>query len=113
MANESAGYLFIPKGTKAVETSGLMCGYGYATVEIRIVDANGAKADYPYGHTGLLIQTAGNGYWRAALPNCIITLDETKDWYAYLYAGGYNGKNFEINNGYGNSGAWYGVKKIR
>lgn len=111
----SKGCLIIPKGSaKTIETSGMLCGSGYGTFSIQIVDVNGTGlSGYSAQTNGLLIQQAGNGYWKASLPSTIVTLDDTKDWYIYLFGAGYNGQTCTLNNGFGYSACWFSAKKIR
>jgi hypothetical protein len=109
-ADTTNGRLVIPVGTKTIETSGMICGCGYATVRLKIVDTNGSQLSN-YQQTGVLVQTYGNGYWKHALPNLIIELDETKSYYIYLVVSGYN-QAFTINAGFGSS-SFIQAKKIR
>lgn len=104
--------LEIPVGTKTIEVSGLLCGYGYCAATILINDSDGNRADYYYQSLGILTQFAGNGYWKCPFPSKIIRLDGTKKYYISLEVGGYNGQNFELNNGYGEYASWIQAKKI-
>lgn len=114
-ADASKGCLVIPKGSaKVIETSGMLCGSGYGTFSVQIVDADGTGlSGYTAQTNGLLTQQAGNGYWKASLPSTIVTLDDTKDWYIYLFGAGYNGQTCTLNNGFGYSACWFSAKKIR
>lgn len=105
--------LEIPVGTEAIEITGLLCGYGYCVATILIKDSDGNRADYYYQSLGILTQFAGNGYWKSPLPSKIIKLDNTKKYYITLEVGGYNGQDFELNNGYGEYASWIQAKKIR
>lgn len=105
--------LEIPVGTEAIEVSGLLCGYGYCAATILIKDSDGNRADYYYQSLGILTQFTGNGYWKSPLPSKIIKLDNTKKYYITLEVGGYNGQDFELNNGYGEYASWIQAKKIR
>ena len=113
IANKDNGYLFIPKGTKTIETCGMICGKGYFSARLEIKDADGAYlSTYNYTSGSILTQPSGNGYTATALPTSIIELDETKDWYIYIRVAGYT-QNFLINEGFGQSSCWFGAKKIR
>lgn len=80
IANKDNGYLFIPKGTKTIETCGMICGKGYFSARLEIKDADGAYlSTYNYTSGSILTQPSGNGYTATALPTSIIELDETKD----------------------------------
>lgn len=113
IANKDNGYLFIPKGTKTIETCGMICGKGYLSARLEIKDADGTYLPtYNYTSGSILTQPSGNGYTATALPTSIIELDETKDWYIYIKVGGYT-QDFLINDGFGQSSCWFGAKKIR
>lgn len=113
IANKDNGYLFIPKGTKTIETCGMICGNGYLSARLEIKDADGTYLPtYNYTSGSILTQPSGNGYTATALPTSIIELDETKDWYIYIKVGGYT-QDFLINDGFGQSSCWFGAKKIR
>ena len=111
VADVTTGRLIIPKGTKVIETSGLICGSGYAHAWLKIIDENGNKVGNSQS-TGILVQSAGNNYWKHSLPNYLVELDETKLHYIYLLVSGYNGQQFTLNNGFGYS-SFIKVKKIR
>lgn len=113
VADISIGKLLIPKGTKAIEVSGMICGYGYAKVYFGISDKDGnAPPNFEWQETGVLFQGDGNLYWKLALPTKIVELDEKKSYEIVLSIGGYNEKHFEINAGFGNN-SWIQAKKIR
>lgn len=113
IANKDNGYLFIPKGTKTIETCGMICGKGYLSARLEIKDADGTYLPtYNYTSGSILTQPSGNGYTATALPTSIIELDETKDWYIYIKVWGYT-QDFLINDGFGQSSCWFGAKKIR
>lgn len=113
VADKDNGYLFIPKGTKTIETFGMICGSGYFSARLEIKDASGVHLSaYNYVSNSILAQPSGNGYSAIALPTSIIELDETKDWYIYIRISGYT-QNFMINDGFGTQTAWFGAKKIR
>ncbi len=111
-ADTTNGRLVIPVGTKTIETSGMVCGNGYAGVSLKITDEAGTEyTGYTRQATGILVQTSGNGYWKHSLPSTIIELDTTKKYYIYLVVSGYN-QTFTINNGFGSS-SFIKAKKIR
>ena len=83
VADVTNGRLIIPKGTKVIETSGMVCGSGYAHAYLKIVDENGNKIGNLQS-TGILVQSSGNNYWKYALPSFLVELDETKIHYIYL-----------------------------
>lgn len=113
VADKDNGYLFIPKGTKTIETCGMICGKGYFSARLEIKDADGAYlSTYNYTSGSILTQPSGNGYTATALPTSIIELDETKDWYIYIRISGY-AQNFIVNDGFGTQTAWFGAKKVR
>ena len=111
VADVTTGRLIIPKGTKVIETSGLICGSGYAHAWLKIIDENGNKVGNSQS-TGILVQSAGNNYWKHSLPTYLVELDETKLHYIYLLVSGYNGQQFTLNNGFGYS-SFIKAKKIR
>ncbi len=111
VADVTTGRLIIPKGTKVIETSGLICGSGYAHAWLKIIDENGNKVGNSQS-TGILVQSTGNNYWKHSLPNYLVELDETKLHYIYLLVSGYNGQQFTLNNGFGYS-SFIKAKKIR
>lgn len=110
VADVTNGRLIIPKGTKVIETSGMVCGSGYAYAYLKIVDENGNKIGNLQS-TGILVQSSGNNYWRYALPSFLVELDETKIHYIYLIVSGYN-QQLTLNNGFGYS-SFIKAKKIR
>lgn len=110
VADVTNGMLIIPKGTKVIETSGMVCGSGYAYAYLKIVDENGNKIGNLQS-TGILVQSSGNNYWRYALPSFLVELDETKIHYIYLIVSGYN-QQLTLNNGFGYS-SFIKAKKIR
>ena len=55
----------------------------------------------------------GNGYWSAPLPNVLVSLSETATYYIYLYVSPYNGKDMEVNNGFGKRGTYICAEKIK
>lgn len=112
VASASDGYLFIPKGTEAIETTGLLCGSGYCGAQLRVIDDE-QKEVIHFQKTGILVQMAGNGYWKIGLPTTIIPLDKTKNHYIKIAIGGYNGQTFTLNNGFGYTSSWFGAKKIK
>lgn len=111
VADVTNGRLIIPKGTKVIETSGMVCGSGYAHAYLKIVDENGNKVGNSQS-TGILVQSAGNNYWKHSLPNYLAELDETKIHYIYLVVSGYNNQQLTLNNGFGYS-SFIKAKKIR
>lgn len=111
IADVATGKLIIPKGTKVIETSGLICGSGYAHAYLMILDENGNKIGNLQS-TGILVQSAGNNYWKHSLPNYLVELDETKLHYIYLLVSGYNGQQFTLNNGFGYS-SFIKARKVR
>lgn len=113
VADKDNGYLFIPQGTKTIETFGMICGGGYFSARLEIKDADGAYlSTYNYTSGSILTQPSGNGYTATALPTSIIELDETKDWYIYIRISGYT-QNSTVNDGFGTQTAWFGAKKVR
>ena len=111
VADVTNGRLIIPKGTKVIETSGMVCGSGYAHAYLKIVDENGNKIGNLQS-TGILVQSSGNNYWKYALPSFLVELDETKIHYIYLVVSGYNNQQLTLNNGFGYS-SFIKAKKIR
>ncbi len=111
IADVSKGRLVIPKGTKVIETSGMVCGSGYAHLYLKIVDENGNTIGNSQS-TGILVQSSGNNYWKHALPSFLVELDETKIHYIYLVVSGYNNQQLTLNNGFGYS-SFIKAKKIR
>ena len=111
IADVTTGRLIIPKGTKVIETSGLICGSGYAHAWLKIIDENGNKIGNLQS-TGILVQSAGNNYWKHSLPTYLVELDETKLHYIYLLVSGYNGQQFTLNNGFGYS-SFIKARKVR
>lgn len=113
VADKDNGYLFIPQGTKTIETFGMICGNGYFSARLEIKDSSGTHlSTYNYVSNSILAQPSGNGYSAIALPTSVIELDETKDWYIYIRISGYT-QNFTVNDGFGTQTAWFGAKKIR
>lgn len=110
VADVTNGRLIISKGTKVIETSGMVCGSGYAHAYLKIVDENGNKIGNLQS-TGILVQSSGNNYWKYALPSFLVELDETKIHYIYLIVSGYN-QQLTLNNGFGYS-SFIKAKKIR
>ena len=102
----------IIKNTTLLEVSGLTCGNGYALIVYCVDDINGNKIEDNTGRQ-TLVQFAGNGYWQVSLPNKVYELDPTKEYYLTLYASGYNGSTFSINNGFSKYGTWLQAKKIK
>lgn len=111
IADVSKGRLVIPKETKVIETSGMVCGSGYAHLYLKIVDENGNTIGNSQS-TGILVQSSGNNYWKHALPSFLVELDETKIHYIYLVVSGYNNQQLTLNNGFGYS-SFIKAKKIR
>ena len=112
VASTSDGYLFIPKGTEAVQLCGMVCGSGWCSVKIGAAD--GSPTNFlPLQQAGLLVQEGGDLHWKHSLPNTIIELDKDKDHYFRFTIGGVNGKGFDLNSGYGPAASWFGAVKIR
>lgn len=68
---------------------------------------------FSYQSTGLLIQPSGNLYYKHALPNKIIELDESRPYYLVLEAGPYNTSECSVNSGFGEYASWIQAKKIK
>lgn len=111
----SSGRIKIPKGTaNHIRITGLICGSGYFNGGCQVVNANNsAVSEFSIQSAGVLIQEAGNAYFKASLPAFVFEIPDTsKDYYVKLNIGGYNNKTFNINSGFGNTTSWIAVEKI-
>lgn len=103
----------IPAGTaKYVKISGNICGSGNVLANFLIQDENGLNLpNFNSQRAGLLMQPSGNSFFQTSLPNIVVKLDDTKDWYIKLAIQGYNGE-FVLNNGFSDTSTYYLVEKI-
>lgn len=109
------GRIKIPAGTaNHVRIFGLVAGNGYFMGGINVVDDSDTPVSNFYSQSAtVLIQSAGNGYFKEPLPDFIYDIeDTTKDYYVKLNIGGYNSKSFNINSGFGAATSWIAVEKI-
>lgn len=112
VANTSTGNLEIPKGTEAIEVTGMLCGSGNANARIRVIDEDNSEITY-YNDISILIQPSGNTYWKQSLPSKIVELNKNKKHYVQLFISGYNGYNYNLNDGYGTGASWIQAKIIK
>lgn len=97
----------VPAGSaEYVEIFGNITGSGNVYGYLFLEDSSGSN-------TSAVFLFQFGTYFATPLPNRIIKLDTTKDYYLKLEVEGYNGKSFYLNNGFGNSHTFIGVKKIK
>lgn len=109
------GRIKIPAGTaKHIRITGLIAGSGYFFGGCYVLDENDETPENFYVQSaGILIQSAGNGYFKEPLPTYVHEIiDTTKDYYVKLNIGGYNGKTFILNNGFGSLSSYILVEKV-
>lgn len=102
-ADTSNGRLTIPAySCRLLQVGGVVCGSGYAFISIKIKYEDGTDL-IGYQSSGILVQSAGNNYWKQALPCITIPIDDrSQNVYVTLTISGYN-QSFTINNGFGSS----------
>ena len=109
------GRIKIPAGTaKHIRITGLIAGSGYFFGGGYVLDENDEIPENFYVQSaGALIQSAGNAYFKEPLPTYVHEItDTTKDYYVKLNIGGYNGKTFILNNGFGSLSSYILVEKV-
>ena len=109
------GRIKIPAGTaKHIRITGLIAGSGYFFGGCYVLDENDKTPENFYVQSaGILIQSAGNGYFKEPLPTYVHEItDTTKDYYVKLNIGGYNNKTFILNNGFGSLSSYILVEKV-
>ena len=109
------GRIKIPAGTaKHIRITGLIAGSGYFFGGCYVLDENDEIPENFYVQSaGILIQSAGNGYFKEPLPTYVHEIiDTTKDYYVKLNIGGYNNKTFILNNGFGSLSSYILVEKV-
>lgn len=109
------GRIKIPAGTaKHIRITGLIAGSGYFFGGCYVLDENNKTPENFYVQSaGILIQSAGNGYFKESLPTYVHEItDTTKDYYVKLNIGGYNNKTFILNNGFGSLSSYILVEKV-
>lgn len=109
------GRIKIPAGTaKHIRITGLIAGSGYFFGGCYVLDENDKTPENFYVQSaGILIQSAGNGYFKEPLPTYVHEItDTTKDYYVKLNIGGYNNQTFILNNGFGSLSSYILVEKV-
>jgi hypothetical protein len=109
------GRIKIPAGTaKHIRITGLIAGSGYFFGGCYVLDENNeTPEDFYVQSAGILIQSAGNVYFKEPLPTYVHEItDTTKDYYVKLNIGGYNNKTFILNNGFGSLSSYILVEKV-
>ena len=108
--------------TSCLRLSGQISGCGNCWVRYVIKQRVEMGSDLPYTEEeiddsgmGSLYQLGelGNGYWSAPLPNVLVSLNKEATYYIYLYVSPYNGKDMEVNNGFGKRGTYICAEKIK
>ena len=109
------GRIKIPAGTaKHIRITGLIAGSGYFFGGCYVLDENNETPEnFYFQSAGILIQSAGNGYFKEPLPTYVHEItDTTKDYYVKLKIGGYNDKTFILNDGFGSLSSYILVEKV-
>ena len=109
------GRIKIPAGTaKHIRITGLIAGSGYFFGGCYVLDENDKTPEnFYFQSAGILIQSAGNVYFKEPLPTYVHEItDTTKDYYVKLNIGGYNNKTFILNNGFGSLSSYILVEKV-
>lgn len=108
--------------TSCLRLSGQISGGGNCWVKYKINQKVETGPDLPYTEEeiddsgmGSLYQlgSVGNGYWSAPLPNVLISLSKEATYYIYVYVSPYNGKDMDVNNGFGKKGTYICAEKIK
>ena len=105
----SNGVIYIHRGVRAIEVTGMICGNGPNNCYVRIKDESG---NYVNGSQdlGILHQPGGNTYFKIPLPIEVFKLNPNLSHTVELYISGYNG-SFTLNTGFGYS-SWLQARRV-
>ena len=107
--DSSVDGILIPAGTSVVEIGGEVAGYNFGMVDILIREKNSTSN---VGRSQIMVQSAGNKYWKHSLPTKIYELNPTKEYKVIMMYAPYNDSSFYLNSGFSNDATSIYAKKI-